>query len=212
MTYEESLACLDEKWHMISDEQKIEVLQAIENKMAYDSGRMPCMVEGRFMHTGNDGIVLGSYNDSDKRIYINTSQFDSESLYGRDSSRLVETTIHEGRHAMQHQVANGEIEFDNKILADIWKYNLQPENYISFKNNPRAYYNQPVEIDARNFASRMLKQVEQDKLNYNNLNKETDNIEYQNSSRNIFERQMNRSFDAANYMSNNEHNSQSIRM
>lgn len=153
MTYQESLLLIGNEWTSLSDDKKIEVLQTIENHMAYESNRVSVPVEGRFLHTGSDGIVLGSYDPRSGRIYINVSQFDSESMYGKDSSTIVTTCLHEGRHAYQHQVVNGIVQHDDPNEAATWSENLKDGNYISFEENPRGYYEQPVEVDAREFAA-----------------------------------------------------------
>lgn len=159
MTYQESLLLTGSEWTSLSDDKKIEVLQAIENHMAYESNRISVPVEGRFLHTGTDGIVLGSYDPRSGRIYINVSQFDSESMYGKDSSTLVTTCIHEGRHAYQHQAANGIVHHDDPNEVAVWRENLKDGNYISFEENPRGYYEQPVEVDAREFAACRYKEM-----------------------------------------------------
>lgn len=153
MTYQESLLLTGDAWVSLSDDKKIEVLQTIENHMAFESNRIVAPIEGRFLYTGSDGIVLGSYDPDTRRIYINTSQFDPESMYGKDSSTLVMTCLHEGRHAYQHQVANGLVHHNDPGEVKIWKDNLKDGNYITFRENPRGYYEQPVEIDAREFAA-----------------------------------------------------------
>lgn len=142
MTYQESLLLIGNEWTSLSDDKKIEVLQTIENHMAYESNRVSVPVEGRFLHTGSDGIVLGLYDPRSGRIYINASQFDSESMYGKDSSTIVTTCLHEGRHAYQHQVVNGIVQHDDLSEAAAWRENLKDGNYISFEENPRGYYEQ----------------------------------------------------------------------
>ena len=164
MTYQESLLLTRTEWTSLSDEKKIEVLQTIENHMAYESNRISVPVEGRFLHTGSDGIVLGSYDPRSGRIYINVSQFDSESMYGKDSSTIVTTCLHEGRHAYQHQVVNGIVQHDDPNEAAAWSENLKDGNYISFEENPRGYYEQPVEVDAREFAACRYKEMLSERL------------------------------------------------
>jgi len=186
MTYKDALLLTGEKWTALTDNQKIEVLQCIENHSAHESGRLSCPVVGRFLYTGNDGVVLGSYDPDNKVIYINTSQFDPDSKYGKTSEALVNTCLHEGRHAYQHQVANGTIECEDKTLAETWKENLSDGNYISFKENPRAYYNQPVEVDARQFAEAKYQEMLEERNTYS----ETEAL---SNAKCVFEQQMNNS-------------------
>ena len=164
MTYQESLLLIGNEWTSLSDDKKIEVLQTIENHMAYESNRVSVPVEGRFLHTGSDGIVLGLYDPRSGRIYINASQFDSESMYGKDSSTIVTTCLHEGRHAYQHQVVNGIVQHDDLSEAAAWRENLKDGNYISFEENPRGYYEQPVEVDVREFAACRYREMMSERL------------------------------------------------
>ena len=164
MTYQESLLLTRSEWTSLSDDKKIEVLQTIENHIAYESDRISVPIEGRFLHTGSDGIVLGSYDPHRGRIYINVSQFDPGSMYGKDSSTLITACLHEGRHAYQHQVVNGIVQHDDPIEAAAWRENLKDGNYISFEKNPRGYYEQPVEADAREFAACRYKEMLRERL------------------------------------------------
>lgn len=150
MYYEEALRCIKDRWEEMTDTGKIQALQAVENKMAFESGRLPCPVVGRFLYTGDAGIVLGSYSREERMILINTSQFDPDAKYGKEE--LVKACLHEGRHAFQHQVCEGLAVHKDPEEVKIWRDNLK--NYVSFDENPRGYVQQPVEADARTFADR----------------------------------------------------------
>ena len=153
MTYRDILNALNTvTWCNLTEEEKIDYFQSLENYMAMESNRESCKVNGKFLYTGDEGVILGVYNPVTREIDINVSQFDEYSLYGKDPSRLTQACLHEGRHALQHQVAAGKINYQDKKIADEWKHNLEEGNYISYRRNPRAYYNQPVERDAREFA------------------------------------------------------------
>lgn len=159
MTYEQSVLLTGSQWTELSEERKLEVLQTIENHSAFEAGRLSCPVVGKFLYTGTDGVVLGTYDPKNQVIYVNSSQFASDTRYGKDSEAIVTACLHEGRHAYQHQVADGIVLHDNQAEADAWKENLSEGNYISFKENPRAYYNQPVEVDARRFAEEKYAEI-----------------------------------------------------
>ena len=103
--------------------------------------------------------MLGTYDPKNQVIYVNSSQFASDSRYGKDSEAIVTACLHEGRHAYQHQVTDGTVLHDNQAEANAWKENLAEGNYISFRDNPRAYYNQPVEVDARRFAEEKYSEI-----------------------------------------------------
>lgn len=167
MTYEQSVLLTGSKWTELSDEKKLEVLQTIENHTAFEAGRLSCPVVGKFLYTGTDGVVLGTYDPKKQVIYVNSSQFASDSRYGKDSEAIVTACLHEGRHAYQHQVSEGIVLHDNKAETDAWKENLAEGNYISFRDNPRAYYNQPVEVDARRFAEEKYSEIVAERQSHN---------------------------------------------
>lgn len=69
----------------------------------------------------------------------------------------LDTIFHEGRHAFQHAaVANPNRCSVEREQAATWEWNLQPEHYIRYEMNPRRYFAQPVEADARAFAEEVL--------------------------------------------------------
>lgn len=133
MTYEQSVMLTGSQWTELSEERKLEVLQTIENHSAFEAGRLSCPVVGKFLYTGTDGVVLGTYDPKNQVIYVNSSQFASDTRYGKDSEAIVTACLHEGRHAYQHQVADGIVLHDNQAEADAWKENLSEGNYISFR-------------------------------------------------------------------------------
>lgn len=166
MTYKEILNTLNpEIWRNLSEEEKMDYFQSLENCMAMESNRDSCKVNGKFLYTGEEGVVLGAYNPETREIDINVSQFDEYSLYGNEPSRLTQTCLHEGRHALQHQVAEGTVKYPDSKVAEEWRHNLEEGNYISYKRNPKAYYNQPVERDAREFAETRYEALLAEKAN-----------------------------------------------
>lgn len=150
-------------WGRLQDNEKIAVLQAIENEVATREYRNPCQIVSEYIPSDEDGITLGYYNRGNRLITINAEQFDPQQKYGDDYRTMVETVLHEGRHAYQHQAVLGEIEHSNPDELAAWSENMQPGHYITFERNPRGYYNQPIEKDARNFASEYLNLLENEK-------------------------------------------------
>ena len=184
MTYEQSVMLTGSQWTELSEARKLEVLQTIENHSAFEAGRLSCPVVGKFLYTGTDGVVLGTYDPKNQVIYVNSSQFASDTRYGKDSEAIVTACLHEGRHAYQHQVADGIVLHDNQAEADAWKENLSEGNYISFRENPRAYYNQPVEVDARRFAEEKYAEIVAERQSYD-IEAYSDH-----APRDVFERQL----------------------
>ncbi len=206
MTYKEILNTLNpEVWRSLSEDEKIDYFQSLENCMAMESNRDNCKVNGRFLYTGEEGVVLGAYNPETREIDINVSQFDECSLYGKEPSRLTQTCLHEGRHALQHQVAEGKVKYHDSEVAEEWRHNLEEGNYISYKRNPKAYYNQPVERDAREFAETRYEALLAEKAN---MEISEDNIVNIKEAALVFSNQMECDQNlAANYQSvgNGEH-------
>lgn len=163
MTYETALRLTDrEAWSHLTEEGKVEVLQAIEDQAASESGRLARPVVSEALYVGNDGVELGCYRHDQQTIYVNAYQLGEGSLYGDNPDKLAEVVLHEGRHAFQHDVAEGKVPYDEEA-ADAWAKNLEPGGYVSFHENPRAYYEQPVEADARSFAASRLAQLQQER-------------------------------------------------
>lgn len=163
MTYETALRLTDrEAWSHLTEEGKVEVLQAIEDQAAAESGRLARPVVSEALYVGDDGIELGCYRHDQQTIYVNAYQLGEGSLYGDNPDKLAEVVLHEGRHAFQHDVAEGKVPYDDET-AEAWAKNLEPGGYVSFHENPRAYYEQPVEADARSFAANRLAQLQQER-------------------------------------------------
>lgn len=164
MTYEEALGATGRQvWSGLCEERKVEVLQALEDRAARESGRLSRPVVAEWLHTGQDGVVLGTFNPSQQTISVNASQLGEGASCGEDSSRMVETIFHEGRHAYQHDVVEGRIPHADAEEARAWAENLEPGGYVRFWENPRAYFAQPVEADARRFAEARSARLEQER-------------------------------------------------
>jgi hypothetical protein len=166
MTYKEALLNLDDKkWHAMGDSGKLETLQAIENEMATRQNRTPCTVRGQAIQPdANGNITLGYYSSDMKQITVNTAQLQKDAKYGGQIFEHVDTVIHEGRHAYQHQAVSGQIRHDPGETAE-WAENMKPGHYVSGNGkNIERYYNQPVERDAYGYAEKMTEKVRQEQV------------------------------------------------
>lgn len=162
--YQEALSWFcHEKWKNLSLEKKVESLQAVENEIARRCHRLPCEVKAVFMQPCRNGIQLGGYSPVSKDIVLNADQLMPESEYGDNYRNALDTVLHEGRHAYQDQAVSGCVYHENVRELQEWKANMEPGGYIAFSQNPRAYYQQPIEKDARAFAENMGRQIEQEK-------------------------------------------------
>ena len=99
--------------------------------------------------------LYGYYNDKNKTIAINIEQIVEEPMTIESAKELLITVFHELRHAYQHYAARNPSQYGaDKLTASIWRTNYK--NYVQCSKNPKRYYIQPVEQDARNFALSVL--------------------------------------------------------
>lgn len=97
-----------------------------------------------------DGGNMGGYNMKDNVISLNSNYLENP-----DSSDLLDTILHESRHAYQLGAIEkpDSVSVDNETIAE-WRDNL--EFYIKPEWDHEAYANQPVERDADDFAKGIL--------------------------------------------------------
>lgn len=139
-----------ENWIELPYEDRQVVLQDLEYRIAEIEHREPCQLNFRVMDEGN----FGAFSPENKDITINTRYVISCEFH--DYQEMLDTLIHEGRHAYQdYNIATREVHSDVYITNE-WSYNF--DNYISPNWDFQAYYTQPVEQDAREFAEDVLSQ------------------------------------------------------
>lgn len=92
----------------------------------------------------------GGYNPSTKTIDLSM-----KSLENPDCTSLLNTILHELRHAFQHRaILYPESVSTDKIQIDAWRFNF--DNYISPSLDYEAYRNQPIEADAFDYADKLV--------------------------------------------------------
>lgn len=90
---------------------------------------------------------MGYHNPELKVIAINEMLLEDS-----DPREIILTDLHEIRHDFQNRAVNMPYSVDvDKETINLWKDNF--DNYISPELDFEAYYKQPVEVDARTFAS-----------------------------------------------------------
>lgn len=150
-----------ENWAALELPERESVLNDLEERIAEIEHRPACPV--RFAELAAN--ELGGYNPATKDITIN-------SLYAEQSDfgcyrEVIDTLIHEGRHAYQDYNVNvAEIHPRHSEVAS-WAETMEGGKWeywgdCSSLLGQRLYEQQSIEIDARNFATDVL-----DKLNLN---------------------------------------------
>lgn len=93
---------------------------------------------------------LGAFNPVTKQIELNEGL-----LLENDPQQVMETIMHESRHAFQDFAINHpeQVSVDKDTIYS-WEYNFQ--HYIRPEFDFEAYVNQPVEADANDFSERMF--------------------------------------------------------
>lgn len=153
-----------EEWQSLSPQERINAMQNVENSVAEIAHRPPCEVKGESLSSGH----LGYYNPNDNTITLNTNYLDGNYESYKET---LDTIIHEGRHAYQHYNVDQRQVHPSDGDCTNWSENLHenkwglfPENYgyqsaeeVGFQR----YWMQPVEADARAFATDVFNKFNQ---------------------------------------------------
>jgi hypothetical protein len=134
-----------ERWReLISMEERLKVLQEAENRLAEAQGRppLPVRVEKTLPR------LLG-YCDGTK-IVISTALIGND-----DAAEVVSTLTHEGRHAYQINAVKHLGFHPNTQEVQKWQDNFNNYKTVQ-KDGLPAYFNQPVEADARAYAEHVI--------------------------------------------------------
>ena len=160
-----------ENWTNLSLEERTEVLNRVEQKIAEIEHR-PALSVGIEEMGGGD---LGYQCAPERRIALNSKIV---GLNTPEAHRLViETIIHEGRHAYQHynvdvkcihESASEVKTWEKNFYDPVWGYYQYHGQKIYAPNNKGQlrdigfilYEQQPVEVDARNFTSETTSKLE----------------------------------------------------
>lgn len=71
-----------------------------------------------------------------------------------DYETMMETLLHEGRHAYQeYNISTREVMSEREV-TEVWAENM--EHYIDPLYDYEGYFKQPIEQDARDFASEVI--------------------------------------------------------
>lgn len=122
-------------WSVMLPTEKIQDLQAIENKNAMDQNRIACEVRAEPMQQGAWGYHQGN------QIVINSNELDNPEYLEH-----VDTVFHEGSHARDEQaqfIREVQSQYTPEQLAERSTAIPDPET------DPQGYWSHPAEVAAR---------------------------------------------------------------
>ena len=159
-----------ENWSKLTLDERIEILNKVEHKIASIEHRPHVNVMLEDMELKD----LGYHCSSEHKLVLNTK------LVAMNDPRIhrevINTIIHEGRHAYQHYNTDVKLIHESASEVQSWFENFyDPElGYYRYGGQKimiplngklvdvsfQRYYYQPVEIDARNFAKDVMIRLE----------------------------------------------------
>lgn len=137
LSIEEKTALLNQYYHLAGETLGISVNDVIVEDLQAQFG------EG----------TMG-YNNGDGNVHVDVSRLTDSSQLGD----LLNTVTHEMRHQLQTEAVARPEDFSD-IPSDVleqWKYELNPNNYIRPEYDYEGYYNQAIEVDARDFGESVV--------------------------------------------------------
>lgn len=157
-----------ENWQNLELEEKVSILNQLENQIAGIEHRPPCPISAKNLGPG----VWGGYNPVTKSIDINVDYIEQSGRDYKCYSEIVDTLVHEGRHAYQDYNVSERVVHPRQSEVDSWSETMAGGKWgywgdCSSELGLRLYEQQSVEIDARNFAADVISRME-DKVESNN--------------------------------------------
>ena len=159
-----------DNWKDLSLEQQVDVLNKMERCIANIEHRPAGIISTKDLDAKTYGYQLGDSIVINSK-YLNVSASSPEML-----EQMLDTLIHEGRHRYQYYNVDERLVHDSLAEVESWRENFYKLGYNDgspiyliefgpvglFTNDrlsnlgERLYYYQPIEIDAREFASDVL--------------------------------------------------------
>lgn len=136
-------------WEVMLPSEKIQDLQAIENKNAMDQNRIPCEVRAEPMQQGEWGYQV------DNQIVVNSNELDNPNFMEH-----VDTIYHEGSHARDTQA-----QFFQEVRSQYTPEQLAERStpVPDPETNPEGYWNHPAEVAAREAGEEGVEQTMSDR-------------------------------------------------
>ncbi|MAT42802.1 MAG: hypothetical protein CL609_10700 [Anaerolineaceae bacterium] len=136
-------------WRNANQKQKLAMLNEFQNMLSNEYNIPPIPVSVEELEDSGDNDYRGRYSRESKTINIDIENFEND-----NPVKIFETMAHESRHAMQHYYVEHPDQahpFINSEQLINWEENF--ENYISGSDDFEGYWKQPIEADARQFAT-----------------------------------------------------------
>lgn len=136
-------------------EERLAAIQDLTNRLSELYGVEDITIDLAYSEEHDN--ICGYYSRQDHKIVLNCVHLlTTNPILVKD---FLDTIFHEFRHVVQYQMVKSDdykwYNNDKDVVAE-FAYGLDPKNYISFSSNPRAYYEQFVEVDAREIAMCIL--------------------------------------------------------
>ena len=142
-----------EEWKELSFDQRLEALNELEHTIAEIEHRNPCPVYAEKLGEGH----FGYFDPINKHIVINSEYINSDSFTSH--SEVLDTLIHEGRHAYQDYNLTEREVHPRQGEVENWRINEDEFGYRDVETYGfEDYRMQPLEADANAFAKDVLKQ------------------------------------------------------
>lgn len=142
-----------ENWLNLSFEDRVKVVQRIENQAAKIGCRPALTVETASMSKSNRGYM----DWSSQKIVLNESLLRSNKP--EDFRQAMKTLLHESRHAYQYSNVSLERTEPNVEKYNAWKVNYATGYLAANIFGFRRYYLQPLEVDARVFSEAVVSKL-----------------------------------------------------
>ena len=155
-----------ENWQEMDIEQMVGVLGSLENEIAKIQHRPAMILSAERLDENVFGQQYGN------RIELNSRILESSKNNPDLLDAVLDTLIHEGRHAYQHYNVEERMVHQSQAEVNSWRENFNELGYkdgspiaiqligpFSYTNSEltslgaRLYYYQPVETDAREYAA-----------------------------------------------------------
>lgn len=166
-----------ENWKDLTLDQRVNVLNEMERHIAAIEHRPALPLYAENMEDGMFGYQRHDPNNViDDKIAINTTILEASGSHPEILDEVLDTLIHEGRHRYQHYNVEERLVHESPAEVEQWRENFNKMGYKDgtpipiveigpiglFTNSRlselgfRLYYYQPVETDARRFASDVM--------------------------------------------------------